>query len=386
MSNTAKWILGVAIVLLVIIGVVAFGSDTNQTSQNKEPIKIGGTFALSDTLAFLGKNERNGWKMAIDEINEDGGVNGRDLVLVAEDNQGKAKQAANSVSKLLNVDDVDIVFSAFTHITKAVKDVVTEAETPLLYHASLPDIAESSEYAFRDYFDNVDNGKKMAEHANNEGYESVAILGENNESCKQMMTAVKENINADLTNEEYFNPDTSDFSTVLTKIRSNNPEAMVLCSFRHNQIIMPEMDQLEMLDIPTIQFAPQFLPVADTSEMRELYAENNTVGTWYGFAKGSPDQLAQEFINKYEKRFGSKPSPDAGFAYDDAYVVADALDGCADKSEIDNQCFIENMLKTDHQGVAGPLSFDDQGLSNRDVLLIEVVNGEWQELSASQSQ
>lgn len=68
--------------------------------------------------------ERDGLLLGVEEINARGGINGRRLELLAEDNLGDSKTALTSVNKLLTVDQVDVVFSAFTHITQAIKGLM----------------------------------------------------------------------------------------------------------------------------------------------------------------------------------------------------------------------------------------------------------------------
>ena len=65
-------------------------------------------------------------RMVADEINNNGGINGKKLEIIAEDNQGDAKIAVTNTSKLLNIDNVDIVLTGFTHITNAIKSLVAE--------------------------------------------------------------------------------------------------------------------------------------------------------------------------------------------------------------------------------------------------------------------
>jgi len=79
---------------------------------------------LTGRYAFIGEVERDGLLLGVEEINARGGINGRRLELLAEDNLGDSKTALTSVNKLLTVDQVDVVFSAFMHITQAIKGLM----------------------------------------------------------------------------------------------------------------------------------------------------------------------------------------------------------------------------------------------------------------------
>lgn len=94
----------------------------------KAPIMIGATLALSGKLSFAGTAQMRGLQLAVDDINARGGVAGRELELIVEDNAGQPSRAVSGTLKLLTVEKVPIFFSAFTHITQAVKEPV--ADTP----------------------------------------------------------------------------------------------------------------------------------------------------------------------------------------------------------------------------------------------------------------
>ena len=114
-------------------------------------------------------------RMAADEINNSGGINGKKLEIVIEDNQGEAKIAATNASKLLNIDNVDIVVTGFTHITNAVKSLVADKNKVMIYASTVRDIAEGNKLFFRDYWDAIDSAKALARVIGNDGYKKIAF-------------------------------------------------------------------------------------------------------------------------------------------------------------------------------------------------------------------
>ena len=178
---------------------------------------------------------------------------------------------------------------------------------------------------------------------------------------------------------EAYDPKATDLRTSLTKIKSSKPDAIVMCSWRHEQIIMPEMKALGMMNIPTVHFVATLAPVADTQEMRDLFSENRAITTWYGTTDKNSEKSIQ-FIKKYSDKYGAEPRPDSFYAYDDMYVIAAAVKNClSDKTtNIDSQCIANELLKTNYDGVAGKLSFDKDGLSTRDVVIMAAKDGKWE--------
>ena len=91
--------------------------------------------------------------------------------------------------------------------------------------------------------------------------------------------------------------------------------------------------------------------------------------------------MQKAFGKRYTEKFNKPLSSDAAFAYDDIMVLAKALKSCADKDgSVDNTCFTKEMLKTDYSGIAGHLSFDKDGISQRDGILIKISDGQWVEV------
>ena len=366
--------------LVFILGLlVIVGCSDGVDAGNKEPIKIGATLVLSGKFAFIGEQELNGMSMAVDEINSKGGVNGRRLQLIVEDNKGDTKEGVTNVNKFISSDDVDVVFSAFTHITSGVKDIVTSNGKKSYYASTVPDFAKESKYAFRDYFDAGDQGKILAQKVANDKRERIAYLTEVSDVAKVFENGFKEVAQEEaitITAREKFQADATDVKTQLLKLDLNEVDALIVVGWKHETIIMKQLKELGFIDVPTYHLVGPFLPSADTTEMRALYEENNAVSAWYGIADVVTGD-AGEFVKKYNVRFNKSPRADATYAYDDIYALAEAFDGCENE---DSDCVAEHLLNTNLEGAGGRLTFDSDGVSQREVLLIHVRDGKWVEV------
>jgi branched-chain amino acid transport system substrate-binding protein len=351
-------------------------------AEEKAPIKLGATLALSGKLAYMGQRELEGMQLAVEELNQAGGIGGRPLVLLAEDNQGEAKVAVAGVSKLLAIDKVDILFSAFTHITQAIREIVQKSGKVMIYESALRTVAEEHPLFFRDYYDARDSGEAIAIGIKRHGFEKVSFIAEINDSCIEFergfrTQAVKLKIN--VVRQETYNAGETDFRPLLLRLKSSAPEALVTCTWRDTPLLMKNLKDLGMLTIPSYQFVGHNPPEADTTEMRRLYEENKTVSSWYGFIEGAPNPSQSVFIKKFGERFGHPPRPDSAFTYDDVKVLALALAPCITINTVDQTCLARHLLATNHPGIAGFLRFDKQRVSSRPVYLLQVRNGRWVE-------
>ena len=306
------------------------------------------------------------------------------MEIIAEDNQGDAKVAVTNASKLLNIDNVDIVLTGFTHITNAIKSLVAEKNKVMIYTSTVRDIAESNKLFFRDYYDAIDSGKALAKAVGNDGYKKVAFLTEVSDQCNQIGETIKEDgqkYGFEVIKVESYNPTDLDLRTNLAKIKASKPEAIVACSFRHENILMRQLNELGMIGIKTYHLVAPFIASADTKENRELFEKNGAISTWYGAAESGINQKQKEFIEKYQNRYGVKPTGESIYTYDDMYVLTEALRKCDKFGKVrDSNCLADNLLQTNFDGIGGKLNFDKNGVSTRKVTMIKVVNGLWTEI------
>ena len=361
------------------------GPEDSAMETESKPILIGATLALSGNLAYIGEAERNGLLMAIEEVNEAGGINGRPLKLVAEDNQGDTASAVSGFTKLLNVDDVDVIFSFFTHITSAVYNLAPLDDTLLIYHSSVRDFAEESNLIFKDHVLFADQGQLAATVVLKNAYPKVALLSENGEACSEFVETFRAALSSqgqDILETEYFQSDATEVRTPLLKIKAQNPDVIAICAWRHSHIVVPELQSLGMLGIPTVQVASPFLPPGDTPEMRAIYRKNNTYSTWFALTEATTDPVELEFKRKYTERFGTKPLADSAYSYDDIHALAQALGPCTSETEVDPNCLSAELAKVKMDGAGGPLSFDEYGISTREGAIIQVnEDGLWEKVN-----
>ena len=348
------------------------------------PIKLGASLALSGKLAALGQANQRGLQMAIEELNSRGGVAGRRLLLVAENNEGEARVAVTGIMKLLNQDKVDLIYSVFTAITQAIKEQVVRAGKVMIYQASSPEISLAGDLIFRDYGDTKLSGELVAELLHQRKYDRVSTLFENGEFCKLVQDSYTDKANKleirSLSDQE-FNPGESDFRPMLMRMKARAAQALVLCTWRDTQVVAKQLKELNMLGIPTFHFHAPFLPVSNTPEIKSILEENGAISTWYGFLESSATDLQKEFMRKYEALYGEKPIlPEAVFAYDDVFVLAKALEGCLTQNSVDQGCVAKNLRSKTFDGVSGQITFNAERRSTRRVLAITVKEGAWREL------
>ena len=120
------------------------------TADESGPIKIGAVLDITGAGASLGVPERQTLELLTKQTNEDGGVDGRKIELIIEDNQSTEDGAAQAITKLVNQDKVDIILGASrTGPSLAMRPIAENAETPMISLAANAAIVDGSKWVFK---------------------------------------------------------------------------------------------------------------------------------------------------------------------------------------------------------------------------------------------
>ena len=342
-----------------------------------QEIKIGATLALSGPLAVLGMAEKNGLAMGFEDFERETGFK---INLIVEDNGGDAKTAVSSMMKLLDVDQIDIAVSAFTHITQALKSQVGNRGKPLIYISTSKTIALENKLFFRDYYDIEDAAKQEAIVTARQGKKRISYIREISEVCELAENAFiaearKQGLQI-IYRSDYL-PNSVDYAISLLKAKQHKPEAIVFCAWRDTAAIMRKMNELHMLDIPTFHLEAISMENSDIPEIRALFEKNNSISTWHGFIEGSLTPAQRAFSEKYLVRFSKKATADDLLAYDLAYALGKSAKPCWGGGKLDDQCFTRQLSSQVFEGPSGKFHFGEDRNSKRPTLLMRVQNGTW---------
>jgi branched-chain amino acid transport system substrate-binding protein len=352
MTKTTKTIIGLVILIIIVLAIY-YGVGKKQTSTTeKEPIKIGAIFALTGQLAKLGEQFKNGVTFAVEEINRQGGINGRKIELIIEDNQSDVKAAVSAFNKLVEIDKVKYVLSFGSAINLALKPIAEEKRVLLFADAAHPKITENAKFIVR--HSNIANSdaKVLIEGVKNKKPKSVGIIFVNddwgvvfNKEFNRLLLEFNPSIK--ITSESHLPSDT-DFRTQLTKILKNNPNTIIIASFGSAPGII--IKQLRELGYDKNIFVNiGFILTTDAQKI----AGDAAKGIYYQTMEESKD-----FENVYMQRYGKKPGLFARYAYTDIEILKYAIEKAGDDPEgVVN--FIKNLGK--FEGTYENVEINSQG-------------------------
>ena len=355
----------VLVSLACLVG-VACGAEEQaavvDTPAPATPYRIGVMDSITGVGETYGNVAAHAKQMAADEINADGGVNGRELELVIEDSKCNAQDAITAFRKLTDVDGVKIILG--TSCSGAMLGVAPLAEESgvVLFSglASNPDIADAGDYIFRTQISDVEVGISTGNVLWSDGVRTLATITEETDYAEGVRrTSVEQftKLGGKIVAEERFSSDITDFRTQLTKLFEESPDALHISpqsEFAGGTIVKQarELGYDGPIYGETISVGVTALEIAGDAAtgMRAITA-----------APDPENEKAQQVLSDFRERYNYVTLPwHLGSAYDDVYITAECLKRTGDDQDADG--FRDCMYDITWSGAIGDnYSFDEKG-------------------------
>jgi branched-chain amino acid transport system substrate-binding protein len=332
----------------------------NSTSgQTGDTIRIGVYGDTTGATSSFGQSTKNGIQLAFEEINAAGGVNGKKLEMVFEDDQGTPEKAKTVISKLINQDKVVAVLGEVASSNSlAAAPVAQEAKIPMISPSSTnPKVTEVGDYISRVCFIDPFQGSVMAKFAANTlKAKTAAILGDNSSDYSKGLTKFfEEEFNklggTVITKQTYAQKD-QDFKAQLTQMRDQKPDIIYVPGYYGEVgIIAKQARELGMTQ-PLLGGdgwdSPELWKLGG-SALKNAYISNH-------YSADNPAPEIQNFVKAYTAKFKVAPDSLAALAYDSGKVLADAIKraGGTDSAKLKDAI---NATK-DFPGVTGKITLD----------------------------
>lgn len=348
------------------------GGPTNGTTTG-DTIKVGVYGDLTGQTSSFGQSTKNGIELAVEEINAAGGVNGKKIQLVVEDDQGRPEQAKTVVSKLINQDKVQAVLGEVASTNSlAAAPVAQEAKIPMITPSSTnPKVTEVGDYISRVCFIDPFQGSVMAKFAANTlKAKTAAILGDVNSDYSKGLTQFFEEeftkLGGKVVAKEAYTQTDPDFKGQLTKIRNLNPDIIYIPGYYGQVgIIAKQARELDM-NMPLLGGdgwdSPELWKLGGAS-LKNTYISNH-------YSAQNPTPEIQNFVKAFKAKFNVEPDSLAALAYDAAKVLADAIKraGGTDPAKLKDAI---NSTK-DFAGVTGKISLDPTRNAVKPAVVLEL--------------
>lgn len=361
-------IMALAGVLLLVVMTVSFVGCSKADS---DTIKIGGVFPLSGPVAVYGIEAKNGIELAIEEINAAGGVNGKMLELVGEDDEGSPEKSVNVYKKLVTKDKVEYIIGSLTSGCAAAIAPLAQAQKVLMLApaATLTSITEAGDYVFRacfiDPFQGTVGGRFAAE--NLKAKKAAILYDIGNDYSIGLYENFKiafEKAGGQVVAAESYSTGDKDFNAQLTKIKTANPDVVYLPDYYGTVALIAKQLRAQGITAPMIG-ADGWDGIIDNAgdEVLNGFYSNH-------YAADSTDPRVVNFVKAYEAKFNSTPVSFAALAYDCVFLLKDAME----KSGKTDATTLKDTLKgISGSYVTGTLSFDENRNPVKSAVMMEIV-------------
>jgi branched-chain amino acid transport system substrate-binding protein len=353
---------------------------------NKQPaadvIKVGEFASLTGKEANFGNSSHQGTLLAIEELNAAGGVLGKKLELITEDDLTKAGEPATVVNKLISRDGVVAVLGevASSRSLEAAP-ICQQNKIPMISPSSTnPEVTKTGDYIFRVCFIDPFQGTVMANFATKKlKAKKVGIFTDvKSDYSKGLAKFFKESFLASggqVIAELDFNGGDKDFKAQLTSIKSAGPDAVFVPGYYTDVALICIQARQLGLNVPL--FGGDGWEGEDLVKIGQEAVEGHYFSTHYHPDVGSPKSTA--FVEAYKKRWknadGSAKVPDAmaALGYDSAMILADAMKraGTTDGTKV------RDMLAAtkDFDAVTGRITINSQRDATKSAVILQVKDG-----------
>jgi len=352
-----------------------------QKSGTGNTVRIGVITSLTGNLAAFGEAHKNGYAIALDEINAKGGVLGKKVELDFYDDQSKPDQAVQGVSKLVDQDNVPIILGSYSsESTKAIVGSVTQRETPLIIPTATADnvMDSKSPWVFRICAGANDYAKATIAFLKANGApKNIAIVYENTnfgQSNMKAMQAMAKEAGMNVVAVESYEAKSPDYKAVLQRVKQANPDVIYFCSYLLDATTL--MRQSREVDLNPKFYTSAGTGFAAAEFPTEKGAGKNaeytfSVSQWLPSAKWPG---GREFDAEFFKRFGTHPAYHAIQAYSALKVAAQAINNAKSLEPAKIRDAIKNLNLA--MTPFGPIKFDN-GQNQHPVLITQIQNGQY---------
>lgn len=367
-------------------------------SGGSDTVTFGLLQPFTGEVAWVGESSENAVEIAVDEINEAGGINGSEVEIVAEDTEAGQQTATSAIRKLINSDGASVILGPTSFTLPAVMSIAQDNEVPIISPTAgtseLDDVG--GEYIFRTASSDSLGGRAMARIAELNDYEEIAVMYVDDQGGRSFGQTVIEGFEAlggTVTSEVALTPGKSSYRSELTKAFEDDPEFVSLTAGTETGSII--LNQWEEQGLGGIWgLSDDMQTDGFVSEHAGILEGSYALGPLAGGEK------YEEFASEYESRTDESPRPFTAEGYDAAILAALAGEaaGSSEGSELASRIVdvskggeavesygagveaLEDDADINYEGASGPVDFTDLGNIRSPFAVFQGTDGAWEQV------
>jgi len=360
MNKTSKIIIGIIVVIIIVGLIFVFGGEKKT---EEETIKIGAMLVLSGDSAAWGQASQRGIELAVQEVNEKGGINGKIIKTIYEDTQGNVSTAVSIYEKLTEIDKVEAIIGPnFQAEMSAIAPLADRDKFPIVTPSYAPiSNRPNPRNPLMIWLDPTIEAERMAEYVYNQAVRTVSVLGTQDSWEREVSVAFAdkfESLGGIVNFKDLLKTDETNVRTTVSKAIKDNPDAIFLGTY------------YQFLNLTRAIKELGFEGKVYSIEIDE-YLANESKEFTSGLQFISPDLYKESFRKKYEETYGEKSNIPAGQSYDAMNILISLLRNNSTKKEMLKA--MEEFKKYD--GVSGEIRMTDDHKTTIPAAIYELDNG-----------
>ncbi|MBL7684543.1 MAG: ABC transporter substrate-binding protein [Deltaproteobacteria bacterium] len=349
---------------------------TTACKKNENVILIGEYGSLTGGTATFGQSVHKGIQLATEEQNAQGGLLGKPIKIITEDDQSKPEEAKTAILKLIKQNQVAAVIGEVASSRSlAAAPEAQKAKIVMLSPASTnPKVTEVGDFIFRACFVDTFQGSSMAKFAFQKlGIKKIAILkdvkNDYSVGLADFFEKTFKELGGEIVTVTSYSEGDIEFRAQLTEIKNKNPEAVYIPGYYTEVGLIAR--QARELGITTPLLGGDGWDSAKTLEIGGA-AVNGAYFTNH-YASDDPSPLVQNFIEKFRKKYSETPDAMAVLGYDAAKLLFDAIKRAA---SIDSLKIREALALTkDFPAVSGSITMDANRNAQKRIVVLKIEDG-----------
>jgi branched-chain amino acid transport system substrate-binding protein len=358
----------------IIIASLLSACQTQSTGGDK--VRIGVFMSLTGSTANFGISSTNGIKMAADEVNKAGGINGKQIEVLVQDDRSDASEAATIVTKFVTQDQVHAILGEVASSRSiAAAPIAQNAKIPMLTPSSTnPEVTKKGDFIFRSCFIDPVQGAAIAQFAAKTlGAKSAAIMVDRkNDYSTGLEKVIHETftrMGGKIVATQSYQEGDQDFNAQLTSLKGTNPEVIFVPGYYNDVGLIAKQARDKGITVPLIG--------GDGWDSTQLYAIGGSAlnGSFFTnhYSPYDTDPKVQKFVNDYKARYNTIPDALAATAYDAANIMFDAIKR---SSSLDGPAIRDALAATKgFPGVTGNVTFNENRDAVKPIVMIEIKDG-----------
>ena len=358
--------------------VAAMLSCGGESAPAAQGIQIGFYGALTGPTATFAISGRNGARLAVEELNRSGGVLGKRIELLVEDDRGEAAEAASVVSKLITRDHVvALIGEQASSRTLAAAPIAQSYRVPMVAPSSTnTEVTKKGDYIFRVCFIDPYQGEAMAIFARRTLKAQTAgllvdVRSDYSVGLAEAFRRHFEALGGRITSELKYSEGDSDFSAQITALAARPPDVLCIPGYYTDVGLIAR--QARTLRLSSVLLGADGW---DSPKLTEIGGEA-IEGAYFSnhYSVDDPSPKGRQFVADYERIHGAAPDSIAALSYDAAYLIADAIRRAG---STEGKRVRDALAETrDYPGVTGTITMDADRNPIKPAFILKVEGGKF---------